>query len=268
MSLQGKSEDEIRGLQDQLIAKLRELNGYSGNTSLQRALGWNDDLYWPVRDRLVDLGTLKRQRARGGAVGLVQIQAGQQATAAPQPETYQAAQRERELYDPVASVLRGDWARDNRLKQQLVEVTAAQGRRNTGGTWTRPDIVVAAIRLFQYLPGKFFDLISFEVKPSWSINVTAVYEALAHRRAATQAYVWFHCPAEQLEDQKENLARISEEAERHGVGIIVAATPADYATWDLRVNAARIEPDPEYLNEFIALQFSGGAKEELTAWVR
>jgi hypothetical protein len=264
MSLQGKSEEEIRKLQDQLIAKLRELNGYSGNISLQRALGWNDDLYWPVRDRLVDLGTLKRQRARGGAVGLVQVQTAQQSANASLPE----AQRERELYAPVASVLRGDWGRDNRLRQQLVEITAAQGRRNTGGTWTRPDIVVAAIRLFQFLPGKFFDLISFEVKPSWSINVTAVYEALAHRRAATQAYVWFHCPAEQLDGENENLDRISEEAERHGIGMIVATTPNDYATWDLRVDAARIEPDPEYINEFITLQFSDGAKEELTAWVR
>lgn len=270
MSLQGKSEEEIRGLQDQLISKLRELNGYSGNISLQRTLGWDDELYWPVRDRLVDLGTLRRQRARGGAVALVQMQPLGQAThvVATSPPEAQAAQRERELYEPVATVLRGDWARDNRFRQQLVEVTAAQGRRNTGGTWTRPDMVVAAIRLFQFLPGKFFDLITFEIKPSWSIDVTAVYEALAHRRAATQAYVWFHCPADQLDMQKENIDRIADEAERHGVGLIVAAAPNDYATWDQRVDAARIEPDPEYLNEFIALQFSDGAKNELSAWVR
>jgi len=143
-----------------------------------------------------------------------------------------------------------------------------QGRRNTGGTWTRPDIVVAAFRLFQFLPGKFFDLISFEVKPSWSIDVTAVYEALAHRRAATQAFVWLHCPADQAEDQQEALNRIEDECERHGVGMIVAADPNDYSTWDTRVDAIRTEPDPEYLNDFIAQQFSDGAKEELAAWVR
>jgi hypothetical protein len=270
MSLQGKSEEEIRRLQEQLIAKLKESNGYSGNISLQRALGWDDDLYWPVRDRLVDLGTLRRQRARGGAISLVQIQAAEQiaSVVAATPPPAQAAQRESELYEPIASVLRGDWARDNRYRQQLIEITAAQGRRHTGGTWTRPDMVVAAIRLFQFLPGKFFDLITFEIKPSWAIDVTAVYEALAHRRAATQAYVWFHCPTDQLDAQEENIDRISEEAERHGIGLIVATTPVDYATWDQRVDAARIEPDPEYLSEFIALQFSDGAKEELTAWVR
>lgn len=95
-----------------------------------------------------------------------------------------------------------------------------------------------------------------------------MYEALAHRRASTQAYVWFHCPADSLARQAENLDRISEEAERHGVGLIVAGNPAEYSTWDIRIEAARIEPDPQYLNEFIALQFSDGAREELAAWVR
>lgn len=268
MSLQGKTDEEIRGLQDQLIAKLRDADGgHSGNISLQRALGWDDGLYWPVRDRLVDLGMLTRQRGKGGAVVLVEVGSPEQPSLVA-PTDSQVAPEERDLYDPVAGVLRGDWARDNRFKQQLVEVTASQGRRNTGGTWTRPDIVVAAIRLFQFLPGKFFDLISFEIKPSWSINVTAVYEALAHRRSATQSYVWFHCPADQQENQKENLDRITEEAKRHGVGMIVATTPVDYATWDVRVEAMRIEPDPEFLNEFIGLQLSDGAKVDLAAWVR
>ncbi|MBP6749907.1 MAG: hypothetical protein KA144_09735 [Xanthomonadaceae bacterium] len=268
MTLLGKTEEEIRALQDQLVAALRELGGYSGNISLQRTLGWDDKLYWPLRDRLVDSGHLKRQRARGGAVQLVGPGSAAQSPDEIKLIANQKAESEGELYAPVASVLQGDWARDNRFRQHLVEVTAFQGRRNTGGTWTRPDLVVAAVRLFQFLPGKYFDLITFEIKPRWAVTVTAIYEALAHRRSATQSIAWFHCPLEDQSSQKENLDRIAEEAERHGIGMIIAATPSDYSTWETRIEPARIEPDPEHLNEFIALQFSDGAKDELTAWVR
>lgn len=271
MSLQGKSEEEIRALETALLAKVHELGGRAGNTALQRALNWEEEDYWPIRDRLVDLGSLRRYRARGGAVTLVPPpQPVQPAQAEPeQPAGQQPAvpaPAERDLYEPVATVLRGQWARDSRFRHQIVEITASQGRRNTGGTWTRPDIVVAALRIFPFLPGKFFDLITFEIKPTWAVDVTAVYEALAHRRAATQSYVWLHCQDENQE--QEVLARIKEEAERHGIGVIVATNPADYDTWDTIAEPSRVEPDPEALNEFIALQLTDGAKEELAAWVR
>lgn len=275
MSLQGKTDDEIRAMQDALVAKVQELGGSAGNTRLIRELGWPEDEYWPIRDRVVDLGSLRRYRARGGAVAIVpqpapavvKTQPAQQVGQAPSAGAAQPVQAvERDLYEPVASVLRGPWARDSRFRHQVVEITASQGRRNTGGTWTRPDVVVAALRVFPFLPGKYFDLITFEIKPSWALDVTGVYEALAHRRAATQAYLWLHCP--QPEQEAEALSRIVEEAERHGIGVIVATDPADYDTWDQRCDPTRVEPDPEFLNEFVALQVSDGAKDELAAWVR
>lgn len=278
MSLQGKTDDEIRAMQDALVAKVQQLGGSAGNTRLIRELGWQDDEYWPIRDRVVDLGTLRRYRARGGAVALVQqpqalppqalpVQPAQAADPGQGGAAAQAPQPvERDLYDPVAAVLRGPWARDSRFRHHVVEITASQGRRNTGGTWTRPDVVVAALRVFPFLPGKYFDLITFEIKPSWSLDVTGVYEALAHRRAATQSYLWLHCP--QPDQESEVLGRIVEEAERHGIGVIVATDPSDYDTWGQRCDPARVEPDPELLNEFVALQVSDGAKDELAAWVR
>lgn len=275
MSLQGKTDDEIRSMQDALVAKVQELGGSAGNTRLIRDLAWPEDEYWPIRDRVVDLGLLRRYRARGGAVAIVQ----QPPVVADEPQPVQpaepfqkggnalpAAPTERDLYEPVAAVLRGPWARDSRFRHQVVEITASQGRRSTGGAWTRPDVVVAALRVFPFLPGKYFDLITFEIKPSWALDVTGVYEALAHRRAATQAFLWLHCP--ELEQKAEVLCRIVEEAERHGIGVIVATDPADYDTWDQRCDPTRVEPDPELLNEFVALQVSDGAKDELAAWVR
>jgi len=156
-----------------------------------------------------------------------------------------------------------------RFRSHVVEVTARQGRRDTGGTWTRPDIVVAALRVFPHVPGKFFDLVTFELKASNAISVTAVFEALAHRRAATQAYVWLHLPAGvERDDTSALLERINEEARRQGVGLIIGSDPADYSSWDVQLRAVRVEPDPEFLNEFIAQQLPALARDELAQWFR
>ncbi len=266
------SDSSTVDFENQLLEKLRETGGHAGNVFLQRELGWGDDRYWPIRDRLVDLGKLELGRGKGGSVSLV-LQTGPGETAeAPEatPEPASPNVPEGDLYEPVAKVLRGEWARDKRFRNCIVEVTARQGRRDTGGTWTRPDLVVAALRVFAHVPGKFFDLITFELKPLDGIDVTGVFEALSHRRAATQAYLWLHVPvgSESNKDVAATLARIGEEARRHGVGLIVGSDPADYSSWDRQLEAARFEPDPESLNEFIAQQLSSIAKDELAQWFR
>jgi hypothetical protein len=126
------------------------------------------------------------------------------------------------------------------------------------------------LRVFPHVPGKFFDLVTFELKSLDGIDVTGVFEALSHRRAATQAYVWLHVPAAAADgdDISAVLERINEEARRHGVGLIVGADPADYSSWDVQLRAARFEPDPEFLNEFIAQQLSGSARDELAQWFK
>lgn len=265
--------NDISEKQARLIEKITEKNGHAGNVTLQRELGWNEEIYWAIRDRLVDSGLLEVGRGRGGSVSLVAQPTSSGApepTAAPSLVSSTPRVSESELYEPVAEVLRKQWARDLRFRSHVVEVTARQGRRETGGTWTRPDIVTAALRVFPHVPGKFFDLITFEVKPLDGIDVTAVFEALSHRRAATQAYVWLHVPAgaEASEELIFLLKRIEEEASRHGVGMIVGANPSDYSYWDLRLRASRFEPDPESLNEFIAQQLSGLARDELAQWFR
>ena len=269
------ANDAVSEKQDQLLEKIKERGGHAGNVTLQRELGWSEETYWPIRDRLVDSGLLELGRGRGGSVSLVAQTLPAPADIvespnAPPPTAPPARLSEAELYDPVAEVLRKQWARDLRFRSHVVEVTARQGRRDTGGTWTRPDIVTAALRVFPHVPGKFFDLITFELKPFDGIDVTAVFEALSHRRAATQAYVWLHVPVgeESNSDLVALLKRIEEEASRHGVGMIVGADPSDYSSWDLRLRAARFEPDPESLNEFIAQQLSGLARDELAQWFR
>lgn len=189
-------DTDIGAREAQLLTKLREMGGHAGNLTLQRELGWEVDQYWRIRDRLVDSGQLELGRGKGGSVSLVAQPIIEGAAGLPliTPAATAPPVNEAALYEVVARVLQNEWARDMRFRSHVVEVTARQGRRETGGTWTRPDIVVAALRVFPHVPGKFFDLITFELKAFDGVDVTAVFEALAHRRAATQAYVWLHVP--------------------------------------------------------------------------
>lgn len=267
--LLGKSESEISALQEKLLELLSNPphNGHSGNKALMRNLQWDEDQYWSIRDSLVDAGKIVTGRGKGGSVDLnIPLTEEVLAPVVIEKEVASYIQRENELYDPVSQVIRDYWVKDQRFLHHAVEVTASQGRRSTGGTWTRPDIVVAGLRMFTYLPNKFFDLITFEIKPSGNFDVTAVYEALSHRKAATQSYVWLHYREEQSE--KALLERITKEAETHGIGLIIASDPSDSETWETLVEPLRVDPDPSALNEFIARQLSEGTKETLAQWVR
>jgi hypothetical protein len=248
-----------------------------GNQRAQETLGWTDDVYWRVRDSLVDRGLISRGRGRGGTlrrviesppadVITVPVDIGRPDEAA--ANIVESIRREEELYEPMSAVLRGDWVKDRRTNPIAVELTARQGRRATGGTWSRPDLVSVEIKTFEYVPGKFLEVVTFEIKPSDAIDVQAVYEALAHRRAATHAYVLLHVPgaaAASLEDAIQNVRLV---ARSHGIGVVIAADPSDYSTWEELEEAQRVEPDPERLNSFIDTQLSDKLKRRIARALR
>jgi hypothetical protein len=107
------------------------------------------------------------------------------------------------------------------------------------------------------------EVVTFEVKPSDAITVTAVYEALAHLRSATHAYVIYHVP----DDSAEAVKQVIDEARRvgraHGVGVITMGDPRRWETWDELEEARRVEPDPERLDEFISVQLDRDAQDEI-----
>lgn len=262
------STDERAALAQELLTTLRRLGSTSGNISLMRALGWDDERYWEIRDRLVDSGELVLGRGKGGSVRMAEDSEGEPTGTAPRSVPMEA-----ELYEPMARVIEHHWAKDQRFDRVMVQSTARQGRRDTGGTWTRPDITVAAMTTQPYVPGKHFEVVTFEIKAWNGLDVTAVYEALAHARAATRAYVLAHVPdhvsgpagADRVENK---LARIDEEAKRHGIGFITASEPGDYSTWLERASAEYEPPTPQAMNDLISLQFSDAAKSQLLAWYR
>lgn len=295
MSLEGLSDEDFQRLEAQLLALISPDGTGTGNTTLIAMLGWDDDLYWSIRDRLVDRGTLALGRGRGGSVKLAQptvalvpvtakplaaVAAAVTATVLPVTATVQVIggaagvislperPGEDSLYEPLAEVLKEQWVRSKRYDQAIVEITARQGARQTGGRWSRPDLVLATLTTYPYVPGKHFDITTFEVKAYDAIDVTAVYEALAHLRTATRAYVVLWVPDELAASLEQALEVVTEEADRHGVGVLVVGKPGAYDTWDERVSARRREPDPEKLNDFLAKQVSASFKEQIIKWYR
>lgn len=95
-----------------------------------------------------------------------------------------------------------------------VEITARKDSKIVG-RWTRPDIVAYSKKSFAYVPDFEFDIITYEVKRPQDLNVLALFEALAHRSAATKSYVVCEEP-----QRDAHLERIFEEAHNHGIGII------------------------------------------------
>jgi hypothetical protein len=237
-----------------------------GNTALIRHLGWSQNRYWYVRDSLLEAGVLVRARGRGGAVRRAHPDEGSATTTAEAElvgEVALAYVHEADLYPDIQKTLETFWAKERQIEPLAVEITAAQGRKATGGRWTRPDLVSVAVRTYRYLPGKYMEVVTFEVKPSDAITVTAVYEALAHLRSATHAYVIYHVP----DDVAESAGQVIEEARRvgraHGVGVITMGDPKDWDTWDELEEARRVEPDPERLDEFINIQLTQVAHDRI-----
>lgn len=239
-----------------------------GNMALRGQLGWDEDKYWPVRDGLLDAGLLERGRGQGGSVrplpAACTSDVGESAKQLAAGETAIAYAHEADLYEPMRKVIQTVWAKDHKTEPIGVEVTAAQGRRPTGGRWTRPDIVSVAVRTFRYLPGKYLEVVTFEVKPADAADVTAVYEALAHLRTATHAYVLLHIPEHDKGDTERSLEEICRVARTNGVGVIVAGDPSNYETWEEREDPIRNDPDPQLLDDFIAAQLSAECKEAIS----
>ncbi|MEZ4740238.1 MAG: hypothetical protein R2818_13000 [Flavobacteriales bacterium] len=140
---------------------------------------------------------------------------------------------EESLYELIKKVLRDQWTKDYRLEDFCGRDNCQAGPTKQGGTWSRPDIVVISISLLKFVPGKFLDIHTFEVKPYTGIDVTAVYMkrrtfAGFLRRPASFSM----CPLEirKAEWFQKRLDDIKEEANRHGIGFDTAEDVTDYET--------------------------------------
>lgn len=146
MDLENLSQQEIEALEQELLARVPEF-GRIGNKSLRTqliALGrWDAALYWGVRNNLIDRGLLVKGGGNGGSVrrpeSTVETPPSQAEEAHDDTPEEDAQANERvpepALYEPMAQqVIRDNWTKDFRLDSFVLEVTAHQGARPTGGS--------------------------------------------------------------------------------------------------------------------------------------
>ncbi|MEM0287967.1 MAG: hypothetical protein QXG05_07360 [Nitrososphaerota archaeon] len=149
--------------------------------------------------------------------------------------------------------------RENLLYRPIADALIAQGKGyfwvkvtanlNREGQWSRPDITKVEVDLFDYLPEKYVQVTSYEVKSKDAYDISSVYEAVAHQRFAHQTYLVLEVDDEDDEIDEE----VRDEAVRLGVGIMKAYSKGE----DKKIELVKVEdpqmkhPSPEELDDFI-----------------
>ncbi|MBO6936773.1 MAG: hypothetical protein JJ863_17520 [Deltaproteobacteria bacterium] len=243
-------DDDVRALIETMPADRTVTNPW-----LQEALGWEDEIdrYWEAQRRARDFGLIQVGPGRGGTLRL----AGRaKLVAAPSIDA-----SESRYYEPLRRTLVRHWVKENNLDQCVVDITAYQGSKDTGGIWSRPDLTVFSLRQFDLLPGHYFDVWTFEVKPPDSWDITVVHEALAHARFATRPYALVVLPPSLHEDPHQDLRFVEcvKAARKHGVGFMTVDKPSDFETWVTWVEPERHDPDPQLTHDFLTQQLSDRA---------
>lgn len=225
-----------------LLEELREL------AKKKMSLDLTDEEYWEVRNELITQGLIDKGRGRGGSVYRVKDVEPKQAKAG------KTKIGETELYAKVSQYIQKTWVKDNGINQFVLEKTASQGKRKTGGKWTRPDFALIALKSFSYIPGKVLELITFEVKPEDDYRIEGVFETAAHSRFSNKSYLLIYLPNGRPDTDE--FERVERESERFGLGLIIFTDPEDWNTYETIQEAERRNPDPADVNGFISTQVS------------
>jgi len=217
-----------------------------------------DDEYWRARNNLIDSGKISKARGKGGAVYLLEI-----VTQEIKKEGVKKPRiNEKDLYDPFIKVIKEFWANDNDIDDYIINNTASQGKKKTGGRWTRPDITLISMKNYQFIFGKIMDVITFEIKPEDNYGVESVFETASQSIFAHKSFLCIHISTGKPET--EEFDRIIRQCELFGVGLIVFEKPDDWETYETIIDPKRREPDPYEVNAFIKHQLPEKTKEELS----
>ena len=149
------------------------------------------------------------------------------------------------------------------LKDRLLSLLSTRGLVESEQV-----ITLANRNEYRYVPGRSIEIRTFEVKTYEALDITSVYEALSHRRAAHFAHVLVYVPEYESGVAKPLLPRVIADAEEYGVGVTTLADPRDYNTWRVEVAARRANPDPAAVNAFIYAQTGETFKDRVLSWCR
>lgn len=251
-----------------LLEAFKQVGGRERRSRFQSAFcaknKWSEDVFSAVLGALVQKGQIiQRRGGRSLELPLSQVEV----VATPVEPVLPTAlySSERDLYDPIYTTVREKWAVERGYDRFVCEPSHSKGSAPTGGKFSRPDVTLVGVKAYVHLPGRYFEVVTFEIKASYDVNVLGVLEALAHREAAHRSYAVYHVDSERF-DETENSDRIESLAEKHGIGLILAADPTELNSWEFRVEAKRNEPDPERLDTFIGGLRERANRDEILKW--
>jgi hypothetical protein len=236
------------------LKKLRELEGSAGNKALREKLNWADDKYFRVRKELIEEGLVEVGRGKGGSVYLLGNTGDEDAGSS---NGVQVPEFEKDHYKDVVKKLEKQLMQD--FQDAVVEQTAHQGGKATGGKWSRPDILAMTIQRFEYIVQDEFILRSYEVKRSDIVDTDAVAEAAAHRRVAQFAYLVIvpHGNDKAIFDST-NIKRrnLEKECLKAGIGLILIPDYTSDSEIEVAVEPGSTNIESKDINSTIGRLFS------------
>ncbi|MFZ0962160.1 MAG: hypothetical protein WAO35_14765 [Terriglobia bacterium] len=210
---------------------------------LKQAFG--EEVYWQIRNGLIETGRLERGRGKGGTIRLVADTLRQR-----KPRAKRRG-KESGLYGPFHETVQTEWVQEYDITEYVTEISAHKGKTHTGGKWTRPDVTLVSVGTYTFIPEKTIEVITFEIKPEDATGVEGIYEAASHSAFANKSYLALHLPENQQDT--DFLERLEEEAIRFGVGLVTFGDPAKWDTFEVRVEAQHKTPSPSAMNKFLSL---------------
>ena len=254
--------------ENKLLQLVPEGGSSVGNKWLRERLTWEPARYFQIRDRLVERKVLSTGRGRGGSVYRLRPISGPKLREEATPPGGRRYRKEADLYSPIAEALRDGLSKTLDHQRFLVQSTGKQGRKATGGMWTRPDITVVTVDTYAFVPGKSIEVITYEVKPAGNWNVAGVFEAASQSRFATQTHLLIYAPEGHQAVPDEQLERLRQECVRFGIGLGFCQDPRSYDTYDFLVDPERRQPNPADMNRFITQQLTEANKNLIAEWLR
>lgn len=152
------------------------------------------------------------------------------------------------LYGDVGRVLTRYFAARSLKARQPEVFDTCFGSRRGHGTWTHPDLVLAAYPQRRKRATDPKQLHAIEVETVKGFDVKSVYQAHAQARGAN--FAWVFTFSDGIDDTPA-YERISWAVQQLGVGLVQFKNPAAYTTYEILFRPKDLEPSEEHRTDFV-----------------
>ncbi|MBP7241187.1 hypothetical protein [Amaricoccus sp.] len=227
--------------------------------------------YWDAEQHLVDQGKIERRQGRNGGIYLIEEPARSDADLVDVAAEAARDEFSGELdhYDPIISQIEAHWNDQLGYTKVFCAKTALQGRRTTGGKWSRPDIILCTISDWIFSSRHEGEVRTIEVKRFETLDVLAVYEALSHKSRSHYAYLMIvNFPSALNSDEKSLFDNVLAVAGKNGIGVITAVDSSNWSTWSFELSPAKSDADNQSIHQLLMDQFPAERRDQFRTALR